>query len=150
MASAPDEIKTISDIMKVTDKQWMSGQTGVETGSTELMKRYIIGKCRPFEPDAWQETVVSGFNILERNHWIPCATLIMGLPGETEKDVDMTLELVKKIYGYRSLMVPLFFVATGELNNGEIVHIGPDDQGPNATIPELLGAQSQMGSTNNQ
>ena len=119
VASAPDEIKTISDIMKVTDKQWMSGQTGVETGSTELMKRYMIGKCRPFEPDAWQETVVSGFNILERNHWIPCATLIMGLPGETEKDVDMTLELVKKIDGYRSLIVPLFFVATGELNNGE-------------------------------
>lgn len=119
VASAPDEMKTISDIMRVTEKQWMSGQTGIETGSPELMKRYMIGKCRPFEPDAWQETVVSGYKILKKNHWIPCATLIMGLPGETEKDVDMTIELVKKINGYSSLMVPLFFVAMGELNNDE-------------------------------
>ncbi|MGD0818934.1 MAG: radical SAM protein [Methanomassiliicoccales archaeon] len=119
VASAPDEIRKISEIMKVTEKEWMSGQTGIETGSPELMRRYMVGKCRPFEPDAWQETVVSGFEILERNHWIPCATLIMGLPGETERDVDMTLELLKKIDGYRSLIVPLFFVATGELSNSE-------------------------------
>ena len=119
VASAPEEIGKISELMKVTEKQWMSGQTGIETGSPELMKRYMIGKCRPFEPEAWQETVVSGFGILKRNHWIPCATLIMGLPGETEEDVDMTLELIKKIDGFRSLIVPLFFVATGELNNGE-------------------------------
>jgi radical SAM superfamily enzyme YgiQ (UPF0313 family) len=119
VASAPEEIKTISDIMKVTEKQWMSGQTGIETGSPELMKRYMIGKCRPFEPEDWQDTVVSGFEILEKNHWIPCATLIMGLPGETEKDVDMTIELVKKIDGYRSLMVPLFFVSMGDVLDGE-------------------------------
>jgi radical SAM superfamily enzyme YgiQ (UPF0313 family) len=119
VASAPEEIKTISEIMKVTEKHWMSGQTGIETGSPELMKRYMIGKCRPFEPDAWQETVVDGFRILDKNHWIPCGTLIMGLPGETEKDVDQTLELIKKIDGYRSLIVPLFFVASGEMNNGE-------------------------------
>ena len=119
VASAPDEIRTISDIMHVTEKEWMSGQTGIETGSPELMRRFMIGKCRPFEPEAWQETVVNGFKILDRNHWIPCATLIMGLPGETENDVDQTLELLKKIDGYRSLIVPLFFVATGELNNGE-------------------------------
>jgi radical SAM superfamily enzyme YgiQ (UPF0313 family) len=119
VASAPDEIRSISEIMRVTEKQWMSGQTGIETGSPELMKRYMIGKCRPFEPDAWQETVVGGFKILDKNHWIPCGTLIMGLPGETEKDVEMTLELIKKIDGYRSLIVPLFFVASGEMNNGE-------------------------------
>jgi len=105
--------------MGVTEKKWMSGQTGIETGSPELMRRFMIGKCRPFEPDAWQETVVSGFKILEKNHWIPCSTLIMGLPGEKEEDVDLTLDLVKKIDGFRSLIVPLFFVATGELNNGE-------------------------------
>jgi radical SAM superfamily enzyme YgiQ (UPF0313 family) len=119
VASAPEEIRTISDIMKVTEKQWMSGQTGIETGSPELMKRYMYGKCLPFEPDSWQETVVSGFKVLDTNHWIPCATLIMGLPGETENDVELTLELIRKINGYRSLIVPLFFVATGELNHGE-------------------------------
>ncbi|HEY3420635.1 MAG TPA: radical SAM protein [Methanomassiliicoccales archaeon] len=118
VASAPEEIRTISDLMNVTEKEWMSGQTGIETGSPELMKRYMIGKCRPFEPDAWQETVVSGFRILEHNHWIPCATLIMGLPGETDEDVDMTIELVRKIDDYNSLIVPLFFVALGELDEG--------------------------------
>jgi radical SAM superfamily enzyme YgiQ (UPF0313 family) len=118
VASSPEEIETLSDIMKVTEKQWMSGQTGIETGSPELMKRYMIGKCLLFEPDAWQETVVNSFRILRQNHWVPCATLIMGLPGETEEDVDMTIELVKKLDGFNSIIVPLFFVALGELDGG--------------------------------
>ena len=41
----------------------------------------------------------------------------MGLPAETEKDVILTNELIDKLHGFKSLIVPLFFVATGELKD---------------------------------
>ncbi|MCE5296483.1 MAG: B12-binding domain-containing radical SAM protein [Euryarchaeota archaeon] len=119
VASAPEAIKEISEIMGLTEENWLGGQTGIESGSAELMHRYMIGKCKPFAPEQWQDTVVSGFKICKENHWVPCGTIIMGLPGEKEEDIRATIELVKKLREFRSLIVPLFFVATGEFVNGE-------------------------------
>ena len=89
-----------------------------QTASEELMTKFMAGKCKPFTTAEWPDTVVQGFNILEQNKWVPCATLIMGLPGETDGDVTMTNELVDRLRDVRSLIVPLFFVSTGELNEG--------------------------------
>ena len=118
VASAPRAVAEISEILELDGSRWLGGQTGVETGSPRLMARYMRGKCRPFECEQWPDTVVQAFQVLEDNHWVPCATIIMGLPGETESDVAMTSELVDRLHGFRSLVVPLFFVATGELNDG--------------------------------
>jgi len=54
---------------------------------------------------------------LARNNWLPCGTLILGLPEETEKDVDLTIELVEDLKPFKSLIVPLFLVSTGGLKN---------------------------------
>lgn len=115
VASAPEVVEEISNILEVDEKYWLSGQTGIETGSPELIKRYMRGKCKPFTPDDWPQVVLEAFDILAKNNWVPCATLIMGLPGETEKDVEYTISLIEELRPFKSLIIPLFLVAMGGL-----------------------------------
>ncbi|MDD1770246.1 MAG: B12-binding domain-containing radical SAM protein [Methanomassiliicoccales archaeon] len=117
--SAPQVIEEITRMLELTPRKWISGQTGIETASPALMTKFMVGKCRPFRPDQWADVVVQSFGLLEDNYWLPCGTIIMGLPGETEKDAAMTLELMDRLSGCKSLVVPLFFVATGDLEEGE-------------------------------
>ncbi|MEM3530388.1 MAG: radical SAM protein [Nitrososphaerales archaeon] len=118
VASAPDLIEEISNIVESgKNRYWLSGQTGIETGSPRLIKDHMIGKCKPFKPEDWPQVVVDAFEILSKNSWVPCATLILGLPGENEKDIDLTIDLVEELKVFKSLIVPLFFVSEGRLKN---------------------------------
>jgi len=91
-------------------KDIITAETGIETGSSRLMKKYMAGKMLPFRPEQWQEIVTNAFGILNDNNWCPLATLIVGLPDEKEEDVLETLELMDKLKGYKAFYVPLFFV----------------------------------------
>ena len=116
VASAPDLVDEISNILDAgKDGGWLSGQTGIETGSPRLIKDHMMGKCKPFNPDDWPHVVIDAFKVLSENSWVPCATLIIGLPGETEKDIDLTIDLVEELSAFKSLMVPLFLVSEGGL-----------------------------------
>ena len=75
------------------------------------------GKVLPFKPDEWPDVVEQAFGICKDSNWVPCATLIIGLPGETEDDVVKTIELLDRLKDYKSLIVPLFFVPLGTLKN---------------------------------
>jgi len=117
VVSAPDLIEEISNILGLTSRRWLSGQTGIETGSPRLMDAHMRGKCKPYSPNDWPNLVVRAFEILSRNNWVPCATLILGLPGEEEKDVESTISLIEKLRPFKSIIVPLFFVSVGSLKN---------------------------------
>jgi radical SAM superfamily enzyme YgiQ (UPF0313 family) len=118
VASAPDVVEEISTILDAgKDGLWLSGQTGLETGSPKLIRKHMSGKCKPFEPDDWPQVVVDAFQTLSDNFWVPVATLIIGLPDETEQDIELTIALVKKLKKFKSLLVPLFFVSEGILKN---------------------------------
>ena len=91
-------------------KPIITGETGIETGSTRLMRKYMGGKMLPYKPEQWQEVVTGAFGILNDNDWYPLATLIVGLPDEKEEDVLATLELMDKLKSYNAFYVPLFFV----------------------------------------
>ena len=118
VVDAPDVIEEISSILGLKEKAtWTAAQTGIETGSPKLIKKYMAGKCKPFKPEDWPQVVVDSFEILSKNNWLPCGTLILGLPGETEKDVELTIELVEKLKPFKSLIVPLFLVSMGGLKN---------------------------------
>lgn len=112
----PQLIKKLAEIL--IERSWYShgkkpiitGETGIETGSTRLMRKYMAGKMLPFKPEQWQEIVTEAFGILNDNDWYPLATLIVGLPDEVEEDVLSTLELMDKLKGYNAFYVPLFFV----------------------------------------
>ncbi len=112
----PLMIKQLAEIL--IEKSWYSfgkkpiitAETGVETGSPRLMKKYMAGKMLPFKPEQWQDVVTNAFGILNDNDWYPLATLIIGLPDEKEEDMLQTLELMDKLKGYNAFYVPLFFV----------------------------------------
>lgn len=84
-------------------------QVGIETGSPELIGKLMKGKVYPFKPEEWPDVVREGFRISHENHFVCCATIILGLPGETNEDVRKTAELVRSLYGYQSVIIPLFF-----------------------------------------
>jgi radical SAM superfamily enzyme YgiQ (UPF0313 family) len=112
----PGMIKEVADVL--ITRSWYShgkkaivtGETGVETGSVRLMKKYMGGKMLPYKPEQWPEIVANAFGILNDNNWYPLATLIVGLPDENEEDVLKTLELMDSLKGYNAFYVPLFFV----------------------------------------
>jgi len=118
VASAPDLVEEISNILDAgKDGGWLSGQTGIETGSPQLIKEHMMGKCKPFKSEDWPQVVVDAFQILSENFWVPVATLIIGLPGETEKDIELTIDLIKELRAFKSLIVPLFLVSEGGLKD---------------------------------
>ena len=112
----PLMIKQLAEVL--IEKSWYSfgkkpiitAETGIETGSPRLMRKYMGGKMLPFKPEQWQEVVTNAFGILNDNDWYPLATLIIGLPDEKEEDMMQTLELMDKLKGYNAFYVPLFFV----------------------------------------
>jgi radical SAM superfamily enzyme YgiQ (UPF0313 family) len=112
----PDMIKELAEILIVRSwyshgsKPIITAETGIETGSTRLMKKYMAGKMLPYKPEQWQDIVTSAFGILNDNDWYPLATLIIGLPEEKEEDILETLELMDALKGFNAFYVPLFFV----------------------------------------
>jgi len=118
--SAPDLIEEISNILNLGGEQvFLGGQVGIETGSPKLIRKLMPGKCTPFKPEDWPSLVAESFEILSENHWVPAATLVLGLPGETLKDIELSIELVKSLRKFKSLIVPLFFVPTGPFKGKE-------------------------------
>jgi len=77
------------------------------------------GKALPYEADDWPDVATKGFEVMVKNYIFPLATLIAGLPEETEEDVQKTINLVKKLKRYPSLIMPLFFVPMGRMKNNK-------------------------------
>jgi len=117
VASKPSLIEKLSELMDAGSKEcpFISGQVGVETGSPRIVAKYMKGKAKPFKPDEWPEMILESHKILRDNHWVPAETLIMGLPGEKVEDIRKTIDLVKDLSEYKSLIVPLYFVPIGNL-----------------------------------
>ncbi|MHA1266692.1 MAG: B12-binding domain-containing radical SAM protein [Candidatus Helarchaeota archaeon] len=111
----PEMVAEVSHLMQdytrfhYNGKGIIAAETGIETASPRLIKKYMRGKPLPFTPDEWPEIVLQGFGILNDNNWNLCATLITGLPGEIDADVIKSIELVDELFNYRVFLVPLLF-----------------------------------------
>jgi radical SAM superfamily enzyme YgiQ (UPF0313 family) len=112
----PGLVREVAEVL--IDRYWythgskpiVTSETGIETGSVRLMRKYMAGKGLPFKPEQWPEIVAQAFGILNDNDWYPLATLIVGLPDEKEEDVVETLELMDDLKDCNAFYVPLFFV----------------------------------------
>ncbi|MBS7619381.1 B12-binding domain-containing radical SAM protein [Candidatus Bathyarchaeota archaeon] len=121
VASAPEVVEEISNILNAgSDRRYISGQTGIETGSPRLIQRHLAGKCKPFSPREWPKVVVDAFQTLSDNAWISVSTIIIGLPGETDEDAVKTIELIEELRPFRSLIIPLFLVSMGGLKDRSV------------------------------
>jgi radical SAM superfamily enzyme YgiQ (UPF0313 family) len=107
---------------KLGGKHIAAVEVGIETGSPELFKKHMAGKCRPFKPEEWPDVVLSSLSFLEQYDWIAMATVIIGLPEETDEDVKHTANLLEDIdnNGLRTFLVPLIFVPLGTCSLREI------------------------------
>ncbi len=68
VATAPEVIEEISNILEATEEIWISGQAGIETGSPHLVSRHMRGKCKPFAPEEWPDVILNAFGILSENN----------------------------------------------------------------------------------
>jgi radical SAM superfamily enzyme YgiQ (UPF0313 family) len=116
IASKPKLFSKIAETIK-QKQPWWGAEIGIETGSPELAKKLMPAKAHPFKPEEWPEVVRTGMGLMHDNNLIPACTLIVGVPKETEEDLTKTLELIDDLKGFKSLIVPLFFVPMGRLKN---------------------------------
>jgi len=120
VAVDPKMVSEVAEILvekswgKLNGKPFFTSETGIETGSKRLMKKYMAGKPLPYKPENWPEIVQQAFGILNDHAGYPLATWIVGLPGEKEEDILASLELVDDLKGTKGFFVPLFFVPLGE------------------------------------
>jgi radical SAM superfamily enzyme YgiQ (UPF0313 family) len=116
VAAKPRLFAQVSEIIR--EKQsWWGAEIGLETGSPELARKIMPAKAHPFKPEDWPEVVRTGMGLMHDKMLVPACTLIVGVPGETEKDIIKTIELVDDLKVFRSLIVPLFFVPMGKLKD---------------------------------
>ncbi|MEM2805713.1 MAG: radical SAM protein [Candidatus Bathyarchaeia archaeon] len=113
IVAEPDIIPKITAFMRSRDKRARKSfevQMGIETGSPRIIERYMRGKALPFKPDEWPIIVKEASQILKENGWLCYATLILGLPGEKNEDVEQTIGLIKTLKDSSMAVIPLFFV----------------------------------------
>ncbi|HSF14091.1 MAG TPA: radical SAM protein [Vicinamibacteria bacterium] len=84
----------ISSVSRHPDKKVLTPLIGLETGSPRMAKQIMPSKAVPFDVEDWPSVVIRGLEVLNRNHWFPMMTLIVGNPDETDEDVMATLDLV--------------------------------------------------------
>lgn len=114
VVAKPQLFRKIAEIIQ-QKQRWWGVEIGLETGSPALAERIMPAKAHPFKAKDWPDVVRTGFGLMHDNMLVPAATLIVGAPEECEEDVLKTLELMDELKGFRSLIVPLFFVPLGRL-----------------------------------
>jgi len=84
---------------------------GLETGSVRMARQIMPSKAIPFSIDDWPSVVLEGLRIANQNNWFPMMTLMVGNPGETDQDVQDTLDLVYEMdrRGLFAFLVPSIF-----------------------------------------
>ena len=92
-------------------KKALTPLIGLETGSVRMAKKIMPGKGVPFKTEDWPSVFVRGLEILNRNHWFPAVTLIVGSPDETDEDVKATLDLIYEVErrGLFAFFIPSIF-----------------------------------------
>lgn len=83
---------------------------GLETGSPRLFEQFMKGKAYPYKAYQWRDVVLKGMEILNRHNWYPFNTFIIGLPGETDEDMKMSLDMLFDLRDSKGMYVPTWFV----------------------------------------
>jgi radical SAM superfamily enzyme YgiQ (UPF0313 family) len=84
---------------------------GLETGSVRMAKQIMPSKGIPFPIEEWPSVMIRGLEVLNKNNWFPAITLIVGSPGETDEDVQATLDLIYEVErrGLFAFFIPSLF-----------------------------------------
>lgn len=117
ISADPKLVHEVGEILIDEKQDYLGAEIGIETGSSELLKKAMPAKAHPFKPEEWPTVVKNAAGLMGDNNIVPACTLIVGLPQETENDVLKTIELLDDLKGFKSLIVPLFFIPLGRLKD---------------------------------
>ncbi len=101
----------------LTNQDYLAVQVGIETGSPRLLRKLMPNKAKPFKIEQWQDLVVKASKIMHDNNILPYYSIITGLPGENEKDIMATIELVEKLRDYRCTISQASFIPLGKTSD---------------------------------
>jgi radical SAM superfamily enzyme YgiQ (UPF0313 family) len=122
-----DLLRKVSEVVGIgSDQKYMSAWIGIETGSCRILEMHMPRKALPSETSAWPEMVRDCYRLFDEESWLPVASLVLGLPGETAQDVAKTIDLVESIKHHTGLILPLFFTPMAETRLGGIEGFGKD------------------------
>ena len=129
-AASPNTVERVSEALSYFDdqgekqirgimnfmgkKRYIGVETGLETGSSRIIEKYMRGKCLPFEPKDWHDVVIDAMGVLNDNYWFPYASLMIGMPDETDDDALKTLELLDDLKFAKVFYAPMFFTSLGD------------------------------------
>ncbi len=109
----PQLLAEVAHIMGLGGRRFSTVEVGVETGSPNLLGKYMRGKVKPFQIKEWSELVQGAAQLLHDHQWITCYSIILGLPGETANDVQRTAELVDDLKKFNCVIIPIIFMPAG-------------------------------------
>jgi hypothetical protein len=95
--SSPRTLKEMAEIMEIDEKHPGWVETGLETVSPNLVQMIMPGKVKPYTIEQWPEVIGDALGILDDNHWFTIASMMTGLPKETEADVIRNMEFMDDI-----------------------------------------------------
>jgi len=124
---SPGLLRKVSRIVGVgSGQKYMSAWIGIETGSCRILKMHMPRKALPSSVEEWPTIVKDCYRLLAEESWLPVASLVLGLPGETAEDVSETIDLVDSLKEYTGLLLPLFFTPMAETTLGSLRGFGRD------------------------
>jgi radical SAM superfamily enzyme YgiQ (UPF0313 family) len=105
------QLDAIHDLLVGSDRgRYVWVNVGVETASEELLRRAGAGgKIGRRRPEPWSEFCARHLRRLCRAKFFPMASLILGLPGETDEHLRETLAWVKSLGDERLAIFPVLF-----------------------------------------
>jgi len=101
------ELRRLLNLGRPSEYLWVN--LGIESASGELLRRHAPGKFGPFRPEDWEEMVLLSAEKLTAAGFFPVFSIILGLPGETGRDLARTLALVRRLHRRRVVVFPIFY-----------------------------------------
>ncbi len=120
-------LASVSEVVGIgSDQKYMSAWIGIETGSCRILEMHMPRKAAPEETANWTAIVQDCYRLFAEESWLPVASLVLGLPGETATDVRKTIDLVESLQEYTGLMLPLFLTPMAGTKMGDNPGFGKD------------------------
>jgi radical SAM superfamily enzyme YgiQ (UPF0313 family) len=110
-------------------KPYATVEVGIESGSVEIMRRYMRGKALPLDVGDWPRIVSEAIGEFNAHRIYPLATVILGWPSETAGDAEDTFRLVERLRrrNARIFYTPIVFVPIERTPLGRSRRIGIKD-----------------------
>jgi len=104
------QLKTLHDLLvgpNVARTVWVN--VGVETASGNLLRQVAAAKMQCNNVDDWGDLCAAQLRRLCRAGFFPMASLMIGLPGERDEDIQATLDWVHSLSNERIGIFPVLY-----------------------------------------